>query len=119
MRFLVMLAALACLTGWLTLANFAGSLTPVPGDVLILHPDNWSYQVMADYLDRYPRGKGDNMPMADEFAVSLSGTRFATVSLLAFMEDLPVFHDVAAAHLLLLMLCLASIFLLCWRSVAR
>ena len=109
-RQMVLLAVLACLAGWLTLANFAGSFTPAPGDLLSFNPDNWSYQAMADYLDRYPRGKGDNMPMVDEFAVSLSGTRFATGSLLAFLEDLPVFHDVAAAHLLMIMLFLATHF---------
>ena len=101
-RSLGLLSLLAILATWLALAVYSARLWPSAGDLLCLHPDNWSYQAMSDYLDHYQRGRVDGMPMVDEFGANLEGARFATAGLVAFLEGLPILHDVATAHVLFL-----------------
>ena len=95
-----LLGLLAIFAAWLVLALYSARLWPSAGDLLSLHPDNWSYQAMSDYLDHYKRGRVDGMPMVDEYGAHLKGSRFATAGLVAFLEDLPILHDVATAHVL-------------------
>lgn len=105
-RPLVGLGLLAAAAAWLALADYAGAWLPTGADVVGLHPDSWSYQAFADYLDHYHRGRSDGMPMVDEFGAHLQGTRFAAPSMLAFLHDQPLFSDVPTSRLVFGSLCL-------------
>ena len=67
-RPLIGIGLLAVLASWLAMADYAGKWLPTAADILGPHPDSWSYQAIADYLDHYRRGRADGMPMVDEFA---------------------------------------------------
>ena len=109
-RLFVLLGLLAGLAAGLNLADYSGAWLTSPADVLGLHPDNWSYQAMADYLDRYPRGQVSGMPMVDEFGSHLEGSRFAAATLFAFLHDLPVLSDVPTNRFVFVLLCLVTHF---------
>jgi hypothetical protein len=53
-----------------------------------LSDDTWAYAAFGQYLKDYSRGTRGGLPAIDQFSVFLSGTRFGTPTLLAFISDL-------------------------------
>ena len=52
------------------------------------HNDAWAYAAFAQYLNSYPRGAQGDLPTIDQYAATLSNSRFGTPGLLAFFSDL-------------------------------
>ena len=71
--------ALVCV--WLALADASGRL--LPSVFVSAHPDAWSYDAVAGYLDDFGRTRTDGMPLVDQFATHLRETRLSSSCLLA------------------------------------
>jgi len=73
-------------------------------------PDCWSYSVFARYLWYNPRGAQGGLTLADQWASHLSGTRFASASLLDFLSVFVRPGDPAAGMLLFFGICCVALF---------
>jgi hypothetical protein len=76
----------------------------------LYNPDFWSYSVFSRYLWYDPRGAQGGLPLTDQWASHLAGTRFATPSLLDFVSVFVRPGDPAAGMLLFLGISCVALF---------